>query len=66
MLKNLLLYTLCISSINSQFISINICSDNNCNSNCKSWIATNNKCEPCKNSDICSENKPHSITTYNS
>jgi hypothetical protein len=45
---------------------MNICSDNNCNSNCISWIATNNKCEPCKNNEPCSDNNPSSITTYNS
>ena len=66
MLKHLLLYTLCISSTNSQFISINVCSDNNCNLNCISWIATNNKCEPCKNDKVCSDNNPSSITTFDS
>jgi len=66
MLKQLLFTTICITSVNSQFISMNVCSDNNCNTNCISWIATNNKCEPCKNDIVCSENNPSSITTYNS
>ncbi len=49
----------------SQLIYINVCSDNDCNTNCNSWIATNNKCTPCKDSP-CSDNNPSSITTYNS
>lgn len=66
MIKQLLISFLYITYANSQLIYINVCSDSNCNANCISWIATNNKCEPCKNIEVCSKNNPSSITTYNS
>jgi hypothetical protein len=62
-ITTLLLTTLCFTTSNSQLIYINVCSDNKCNSNCVSWIATNNKCEPCKNDYPCSQYNPSSITT---
>ena len=46
-----------ILHINSQLISITTCSDLSCNTNCNSWIATNNKC---------TDTTPYSITTYTS
>ena len=54
---------LCISVSRSQLISMNVCSDNNCNTNCISWIATNGQCSPCKNDQPCSNTNPSSITT---
>jgi hypothetical protein len=41
----------------SQLISMTTCSDLNCNTNCISWIANNNKC---------TDTTPYSITTYTS
>lgn len=64
-MKTLFFSILCLTLSKSQLIYINLCSDNDCNSNCISWIATNNKCTPCKDSP-CSSNNPSSITTYNS
>lgn len=52
--KLLLLF---FSLTSSQLISINICSDFDCKANCKSWIATNDKCM---------DTSPPSITTYTS
>lgn len=62
----LLLFTgFSIRMSTSQYIYMNVCSDNNCNSDCVSWIATNNQCTPCKNYP-CSNDNPSSITTENS
>ena len=46
-----------ISITNSQFISMKTCSDLYCNTNCKSWIASNNQC---------TDTTPYSITTLSS
>jgi hypothetical protein len=46
-----------ILHINSQLIYITTCSNQSCNTNCNSWIATNNKC---------TDTTPYSITTYTS
>ena len=54
---------LCISVSQSQLINMNICSDNNCNTNCISWTATNGQCYPCKSDQPCSITNPSSITT---
>jgi hypothetical protein len=62
-LKTLLTLLSLKLSVSQQYIYINVCSDNNCNSNCVSWIATNNKCTPCKDSQ-CSVDNPSSITTF--
>ena len=66
LLSKLLLTCLCFSLSNTQLIYINVCTDNNCNTNCISWVATNNKCQPCKTNEPCSRTNPSSITTYNS
>jgi hypothetical protein len=63
-LKTLLLTIFSFKLTDSQqYIYINVCSDNNCNSNCVSWIATNDKCTPCKDLQ-CSDDIKSSITTY--
>ena len=46
-----------ISITNSQFISMKTCSDLYCNTDCKSWVASNNKC---------TDTIPYSITTLSS
>ena len=66
MILKLLLTSLLVYSIpsNSQLISITTCADTNCNTNCVSWIATNNKCTPCQGDpSTCSITNPSSITT---
>jgi hypothetical protein len=42
---------------------MNVCTDYNCNTNCISWIATNEQCSPCKSDQPCSNTNPSSITT---
>jgi hypothetical protein len=65
-MKFLLLSTLFFTRINSQFIDITICTDNNCNSNCISWTATNGECSTCRNGDCSISNPSVMIQNMNS
>jgi len=62
-MKFLLLSTLFLTFFtpsNSQLIDITVCTDNNCNTNCISWTATNGQCATCRN-DVCSISNPSSM-----